>query len=63
MENDFKIFLTFSLLLHAGLFGALSLEKKHSSYIVLPIDLLLNSQPQGDIAKNAPPQPPAREII
>jgi len=63
MENDFKVFLIFSFLVHAGLFGAFSLQKKTPAYIVLPIDLLLNPQPQGEIAKNAPPQPPAKEII
>jgi len=63
MENDFKIFLIFSFLVHAGMFGAFSLQKKHSTYIVLPIDLLLNSPSQGEIAKSAPPQPQAKEII
>ncbi len=49
MENDFKLFLALSFIVHAGIFGAFGLQSKRATYIVLPIDLLLNSQqPQGD---------------
>ena len=48
MENDFKAFLIASFVIHAGLFTAFSLQPKRAAYVVLPIDLLLNSPIQEE---------------
>jgi TonB family protein len=53
MENDFKAFLIVSFIIHAGLFAAFSLQPSRTSYIVLPIDLLLNSPVQETNISNA----------
>jgi protein TonB len=59
MENDFKLFLALSFIVHAGIFGAFGLQSKRAVYIVMPIDLLLNNpQPQGQTAAAAPQAQP-----
>ena len=50
MENDFKIFFTVSLLIHVSIFTAFGFRTKRSAYIVMPIDLLLNSSDQQENA-------------
>jgi len=63
MENDFKAFLIVSFIIHAGLFTAFSLQPKHASYVVLPIDLLLNSPVQEEnISKAVQTQAKPAEI-
>lgn len=59
MENDFKLFLALSFIVHAGIFGAFGLKPKRAVYIVMPIDLLMNTpQPQGEAAAAAPQAQP-----
>jgi TonB family protein len=47
MANDLNKFLTISLLIHASLFVVFSLHSKRAAYVVLPIELLVNSAPRG----------------
>jgi len=58
MENDFKIFLAASFVIHAGLFTAFGFQSKRSSYIVLPIDLIMNNPAQENLSREAQVQSP-----
>ena len=64
MENDFKVFLALSLVIHVTFFAAFSLRSKRSTYIVMPIDLLLNNPPaEENTSKEAKLQaPPQAEL-
>ncbi len=60
MENDFKVFLALSLVIHVTLFAVFGINSKRSMYIVMPIDLLLNTPPaEENTAKEAKIQAPA----
>jgi TonB family protein len=62
MENDFKLFLGLSFALHFAVFAVLGLQPKRPMYIVMPIDLMLNTPEASESASKdarlqAPPKP------